>query len=382
MGCVSYSLRFFPDGKISKSAHEAGGARRAHRAAAHRRGLSRAATGSRRSARPAPCARIADVMQQNGFDDGGITPDGLDRLRSYLIKAGRHGQGRARGTAPRPRPGVPRRARDHERRAVRAEDRGHGGRGRRDARRACSTTCWDASTTRTCATSPSRSSCSATTSTRCRRAASRRSRFSLYRKLTDDSGEPDETAAQHIAWAARLHEIGISVAYSGYHKHSAYIINNADMPGFSQRRAARAVAARARPPPLAQQGRQAPGRARGGLEHGVRAAARGALLPQPGRRDAAQPAGQAARARSSGSAVDSGWLARNPLTATALHEEVREWDKIDFELKMPGLEEFETGTSSRSRADRSNSRLQLSGLAALTATPRTTAGPAPITART
>ena len=46
-------------------------------------------------------------------------------------------------------------------------------------------------------------------------------------------GEPDYAAAQRIAWAARLHEIGISVAYSGYHKHSAYIINNADMPGFS-----------------------------------------------------------------------------------------------------------------------------------------------------
>ena len=42
--------------------------------------------------------------------------------------------------------------------------------------------------------------------------------------------------------------------------------------------------------------------------------------------------------------MDSGWLARNPLTATALHEEVREWDKIDFELKVPGLDEIEAGT--------------------------------------
>ena len=48
-------------------------------------------------------------------------------------------------------------------------------------------------------------------------------------------------------------------------------------------------------------------------------------------------------------AVDSGWLARNPLTATALHEEVREWDKIDFELKMPGLEEFEAGAELAAR---------------------------------
>ena len=39
--------------------------------------------------------------------------------------------------------------------------------------------------------------------------------------------------AQRLGWAARLHEIGISIAYSGYHKHSSYIARNADMPGFS-----------------------------------------------------------------------------------------------------------------------------------------------------
>jgi exopolyphosphatase/guanosine-5'-triphosphate,3'-diphosphate pyrophosphatase len=41
-------------------------------------------------------------------------------------------------------------------------------------------------------------------------------------------------ARQYLTWAARLHEIGISIAHSGYHKHSAYIIENADMPGFSR----------------------------------------------------------------------------------------------------------------------------------------------------
>ena len=39
--------------------------------------------------------------------------------------------------------------------------------------------------------------------------------------------------------------------------------------------------------------------------------------------------------------VDPEWLARNPLTATALREEVREWDKIGFELKIPGLEDID-----------------------------------------
>jgi exopolyphosphatase/guanosine-5'-triphosphate,3'-diphosphate pyrophosphatase len=37
-------------------------------------------------------------------------------------------------------------------------------------------------------------------------------------------------------------------------------------------------------------------------------------------------------------ALDPDWLSRNPLTATALRDEVREWDKIGFELKVPGIE--------------------------------------------
>jgi exopolyphosphatase/guanosine-5'-triphosphate,3'-diphosphate pyrophosphatase len=46
--------------------------------------------------------------------------------------------------------------------------------------------------------------------------------------------EADAHAGQTLAWAAALHEIGISIAHNGYHKHSAYIIANADMPGFSR----------------------------------------------------------------------------------------------------------------------------------------------------
>jgi exopolyphosphatase / guanosine-5'-triphosphate,3'-diphosphate pyrophosphatase len=42
-------------------------------------------------------------------------------------------------------------------------------------------------------------------------------------------------ARQALSWACRLHEIGISIAQAGYHKHSAYVIANADMPGFSKR---------------------------------------------------------------------------------------------------------------------------------------------------
>jgi exopolyphosphatase/guanosine-5'-triphosphate,3'-diphosphate pyrophosphatase len=34
--------------------------------------------------------------------------------------------------------------------------------------------------------------------------------------------------------AARLHEVGLSIAYSGHQKHSAYILAHTDMPGFSK----------------------------------------------------------------------------------------------------------------------------------------------------
>jgi exopolyphosphatase/guanosine-5'-triphosphate,3'-diphosphate pyrophosphatase len=37
-----------------------------------------------------------------------------------------------------------------------------------------------------------------------------------------------------LGWAARVHELGLTIAYSGYHKHGAYIAANADLPGFSR----------------------------------------------------------------------------------------------------------------------------------------------------
>ena len=38
-----------------------------------------------------------------------------------------------------------------------------------------------------------------------------------------------------VLWAAELHEIGLAVAHSQAHKHGAYLIEHADMPGFSQK---------------------------------------------------------------------------------------------------------------------------------------------------
>ncbi len=36
-----------------------------------------------------------------------------------------------------------------------------------------------------------------------------------------------------LDWAALLHEIGSHISHSDYHKHGAYILDNADAPGFT-----------------------------------------------------------------------------------------------------------------------------------------------------
>jgi len=54
-----------------------------------------------------------------------------------------------------------------------------------------------------------------------------------------------ENRADNVAllqWAANLHEVGLSISHNSYHKHSAYIAGNADMPGFSKNDQARLAA--------------------------------------------------------------------------------------------------------------------------------------------
>ncbi|MEM8883411.1 MAG: exopolyphosphatase [Planctomycetota bacterium] len=43
-----------------------------------------------------------------------------------------------------------------------------------------------------------------------------------------------ELAERFLAWAARLHEIGLAVSYAGHNRHGAYLVQHSDMPGFSE----------------------------------------------------------------------------------------------------------------------------------------------------
>src|SRR5690349_7062772 len=85
MGCLSYSLKYFPEGKIDKShmkaaelaaRQELAGITHTYRAAGWEE-----AVGSSGTART-----MENILRENDFAAEGLTRDGLERLRSALIK--------------------------------------------------------------------------------------------------------------------------------------------------------------------------------------------------------------------------------------------------------------------------------------------------------
>lgn len=53
-------------------------------------------------------------------------------------------------------------------------------------------------------------------------------------QVKDAWGLDPEEDRRLLSWAAHLHEMGLSVAHPGYHRHSAYLIANSYMAGFSR----------------------------------------------------------------------------------------------------------------------------------------------------
>ena len=226
MGCVSFSLKYFAEGRVEKSAFKQ--AELAARVEVQtivkqytRHGWA-GAVGSSGTARS-----IAAILEANGWSEHGISAAGLDKLRGALLKAG----DMARALLPGMRedralilPGglsimcaafdelgiehmsvsdaalrqgvlydLLGRVQKHDMREVTV---------RQFMRRYHVDTA------------------------QAQRVAELAQR--LHRQMNGAERDPQ------LAWAAALHEIGISIAHNGYHKHSAYIIANADMPGFSR----------------------------------------------------------------------------------------------------------------------------------------------------
>jgi exopolyphosphatase/guanosine-5'-triphosphate,3'-diphosphate pyrophosphatase len=46
--------------------------------------------------------------------------------------------------------------------------------------------------------------------------------------------ELDQTAGEFLRWAAILHEVGLGISHTDYHQHGAYIVTHCDLPGFSR----------------------------------------------------------------------------------------------------------------------------------------------------
>lgn len=333
MGCVSYSRHFFPDGKITKGAME-----RAEIAARTElqtiardftRGEWRQAVGSSGTARA-----LAEILQASGYSDAGITADGLARLRTALLKAKDSSHLQLPGLRPDRGPVLPGGLAIMGA-AFAALDIGHMsvaegalregvlydllGRFHRHDMRETTVRQF----MRRYHVDPAQAGRVAMLGA------------DLFRQLAETAPTEQQSNLQCLAWAARLHEIGLSIAHSGYHKHSAYIIENADMPGFSKKEQTRLGLLI-----LSQRG------ALGKVASAVAAremwgpvlALRLAVLFYRSRADLDLP--EMALSRHGNGfrlALDKAWLARNPLTETALESEEKEWKEVGMKLVLaPG----------------------------------------------
>ena len=335
MGCVSYSLKYFPGGRIDKQGmktaelaarQELAGIVRGYRAEGWEEAV--ASSGTARS--------IENILRENGFAEEGITRDGLEKLRAMLIKGERADPDRIAGLRPSRAPVLPGGVAimsavfdELELDSVKVSDGAlrHGvlydllGRVQhRDMREA------------TVAQFVRRYHVDTAQAERVMNLC-----LKIYDALLPGADREDDADRTMLEWAARLAEIGLSIAHAQYHKHSAYVLSNADMPGFSrmeQARLARIV--------LAHRGKL-------GKMHdaGLEAAdwplvfaLRLASLILRRRADLKLPFLRVA-ADSGGFAIDlpQSWLEENPLSADALESEADHWKAVGMKLDVGALSE-------------------------------------------
>ena len=139
-----------------------------------------------------------------------------------------------------------------------------------------------------------------------------------------------------LSWAARLHEIGLDVSHSHYHKHGAYLLEHADMPGFPQEEqrllACLVGAHRRKMHPEALEDLSPPWHIK--AEYLI-VLLRLAVLLHRGRSPIALPALELrAKARSLEIEFPKGWLDDHPLTEADLEYEVDYLKAVGFKLKL------------------------------------------------
>lgn len=232
MGCVSFTQSFFGNGKLGEKAFNAAVLEAQHQLAPiinqYRKLGWQSCLGSSGSIRT-----VRDVLQGEEWTDGAITLAGLERLKEEMLKHKRVDQLKLAGLTEE-RQGVfaaavaillglftslPIERMEYSDGALREgllyefEERLQ----HHDIRE--------------------RSALALSTHYRIdKRQATRveSSVLSLFDALSGPWEMPEEPYRAILGWAARLHEIGLAINYSGIHKHSAYILQNTDLPGFNQ----------------------------------------------------------------------------------------------------------------------------------------------------
>ncbi len=143
-------------------------------------------------------------------------------------------------------------------------------------------------------------------------------------------------AEKSLKWASRLHEIGLDVSHSGYHRHGAYLLENGDMPGFpreEQRLLARLVGAHRRKLTLEGVEELVPPWDRSAVHLIV--LLRLAVLLHRGRSSTALPPIElSATPRSLEVRFPARWLKDHPLTSTDLQQEVVYLRASGFRLRV------------------------------------------------
>jgi len=155
--------------------------------------------------------------------------------------------------------------------------------------------------------------------------------------LGDEARNDDQTQDLRLAlgWAGSLHEIGLSVAHADYHKHGAYILEHADMPGFTREdQALLAFLTLGHQGKLSKLRPLAPSRQRWLTLLCLRLAVqllrrRSTSGEQPLRLTVDQN-----NQNTVGIHVSKAWLHAHPLSEYTLHKESREWEKLGFTLEI------------------------------------------------
>lgn len=158
----------------------------------------------------------------------------------------------------------------------------------------------------------------------------------FLRQVREAWGLDEPFAELVLSWAARLHEIGLDVSHSQYHKHGAYLLEHADMPGFpqeEQKLLAQLVGAHRRKIRLeALQDLNPPWHIKAEF---LVVLLRLAVLMHRSRSRKARPKIEIrVDGRSMEIAFPPGWIDVHPLTAAELEQEIDYLKSVDFKLKL------------------------------------------------